>query len=430
MNFPSTNRRFATLLLLAVTAAPNVRYFRYDRPILNTPAQKQQACLTVDPAIFPHAGPNLSSIRLYDGVTETPYALNNSAPPEPATKTIALLNTGTRNRATSFDAAMPESPYSNISLVIDAKDFIATVRVSGSQTQTGPATGIGSFTVFDFTRQKLGRSTALHLPQSDFRYLHFRIDGSIRPEQITGLTTGRLPATEPQYVTVATSSTVRQQGRDTLIDFTVPISVPIDRILFAPGLQPVNFSREVTVEVAPTATRPATDTQLPPVYSTGNLLRIHSTQNGHKIDEEHLALEAPYFVPMLAAKSASTPTAKWTIAIHNQDDAPIDLRSVALQMIARTLCFDAQPGATYRLYYGDAALNAPRYDYALLFSLDKNAAHAALGAEESNPQYQARPDMRPFTEKHPALLWIALIAAILLLGVIALRSSRQLKPQP
>lgn len=414
--------RVPALLLLAAVVTPSPQYFRYECPILNTPTQSRQTCILLDETTFAHAGSQLASLRLYNGETETPYAINYSAPSESAPKTIAVLDTGTRNGATSFDAAMPEGSYSNINLNIDAKDFIATVRVSGSQTQTGARiTSLGSYTIFDFTRQRLGRSTVLHLPQSDFRYLHFRIDGPIRPDQITGLTTGRLSAGEPQYVTVATSTAVQQKDRDSILQFSVPANVPVDRIVFAPGAQPVNFSRDVTITIAPAVARPKTGTEepLPPTIASGNLLRIHTTQNGHKIDEEHLAIDAPY-------QTFNTAT-KWTITIHNEDDAPIALNSVGLQMIARTLCFDAKPGAGYKLYYGDDALSAPGYDYAKLFSQDKNAAQANLGPEEKNPQYRSRPDTRPFTEKHPALLWIVLIAAIFLLGVVALRSSKQLK---
>lgn len=422
--------RTAVLLLLIAAESSSVQYFRCDRPVLNIPTQNQQACLTLDPTTFAHAGPRLSSLRLYNADRETPYAINSAAPAQTPPKRIALLNAGLRNGSTTFDAAMSEGPYSNLVLQIDAKDFIATVRVSGSQTQSGsPVTSLGSYTVFDFTRQKLGRSTVLHLPQSDFRYLHFRVDGPIRPNQIVSLATGHLPAGQPQYVTVATSTSIQQKSRDSVIEFTVPENVPVDRILFNPGAQPVNFSRDVTITIAPAAAHQPTDAQEqpPPTISSGNLLRIHSTQNGRKIDEEHLSLEAPYFATAFASSFAPDTSTRWTIAIHNEDDAPIELQSVTLQMIARNLCFASQPGASYKLYYGDSALNPPHYDYAQLFSLEKDAAHPALGPEEQNPHYQGRPDTRPFTEKHPALLWIALIAAIFLLGVIALRSSRQLK---
>jgi hypothetical protein len=54
----------------------------------------------------------------------------------------------------------------------------------------------------------------------------------------------------------------------------------------------------------------------------------------------------------------------------------------------------------------------------------------AAGAEQPNPAYQPRPDERPFTEKHPALLWLALVAVVVLLGAIALRSANRSAQTP
>lgn len=412
-----------SLLLLVIVAAatPNPRYFKYQRAVLNTPSQNQQTCVALDPTIFAHAGPQLASLRLYKGETETPYALHNMGNTQSSASPILPLNLGVRGGHTTFDAAMPDSSYRNVTLDVGAKDFIATVQVSGSQTQPGSrATSLGSYTIFDFTRQKLGRSTVLHLPLSNFRYLHFRIDGRITPAQITGINVQSAVHAPPEYIDIASSSTVKQQGRDSIIQFRVPANVPVDRILFAPGAQPANFSRDVTINVSPINPQVEDESEYPfPSGSSGNILRLHTIQNGRKIDEENLAVDAP-FTPIRGA-------AKWTVAIHNQDDPPIALQSVALQMTARMLCFSAQSGASYALYYGDPALTAPRYDYAQLFAVDSNAARAKLGNEQPNALYQSRRDTRPFTERHPALLWIALILAILILGALALRSSRNLQ---
>jgi hypothetical protein len=103
---------------------------------------------------------------------------------------------------------------------------------------------------------------------------------------------------------------------------------------------------------------------------------------------------------------------------------------VKLEMAQRTLCFDAAAGASYMLYYGDAALAAPRYDYATLFVADANAAQVSLDPETANPEYVARPDSRPFTERHPALLWVALVLVVAVLGLVALRTAREAPPKP
>jgi hypothetical protein len=306
-----------------------------------------------------------------------------------------------------------------LQLAVTGQNFIATVTVSGSQTESGSAeTKIGSYTIFDLTGQKLGRSTVLHLPVSDFRYLHFSIKGPLSPESVTGLSEARLLVRQPQYETVAESALITQKGRTSVVEFTVPAHVPVERIVFTPGASPAQFSRDVIVSVAPVDESQSADrSQLrSPVMSYGSLLRVHSLQNGQRIDEERLAIDAPWV-------DSNTPT-KWTVSIKNGDDAPIQLKSAQLQMLERSLCFDAEEQGSYLLYYGDAALGAPSYDYSKLFTPQANAAQIAASPEQVNPTYQPRPDSRPFTEKHPALLWVALAAVIALLGVIAVRSAR------
>jgi hypothetical protein len=249
--------------------------------------------------------------------------------------------------------------------------------------------------------------------------LHFRIAGPVAPENVTGLSVERLAAGQPVYLTVAEASQVARKGHSSVAEFTVPAHVPVDRVAFMPGASPALFSRDVTIRVKAAASAPAREeAELPQLAVTsGNLLRVHSNQNGHRIDEERLAIDAP-------ATDFDVP-ATWTVTIDNGDDAPLMLASVRLQMLERTLCFEAAANTSYALYYGDGALAAPRYDYATLFVAQANALQSAAGAESLNPAYEPRPDERPFSEKHPALLWVALVAVIAMLGAIALRSAKR-----
>jgi hypothetical protein len=47
-----------------------------------------------------------------------------------------------------------------------------------------------------------------------------------------------------------------------------------------------------------------------------------------------------------------------------------------------------------------------------------------MGPEQSNTAYTGRPDERPWSERHPAVLWIAIILVVICLGALALRSMR------
>jgi hypothetical protein len=421
--------KWAAALALALVAAPTPEmcYFHFERPIERAAESAGQTCLVVDPPVFAHAAPQLSDLRVYDSTTETPYVVRADVAEISGDQTVALLNLGMSGSQTVFDAEMPQEWYSDLQLKIPGQNFLATIVVAGSQDQTGKRTKLGSYTIFDLTEQRLGRSTVLHLPESDFRFLHFQIAGPIGPRDVTGLTVTRAAnspglASRPKFVTVAETTASRQKNRTTVVEFRVAAHTPVDRVVFQPGARPENFSRDVTISVAPVTQGAATgqsasndQAEVPePVAYPGNILRVHSIEEGHRIDEETLTVNAPQVF--------FDGPAKWTIAIENHDDAPIEIASVRLEMLERRLCFDAAAGAAYTLYYGDSALAAPQYDYGSLFAAAQNPAMATLGAEMANAAYQPRPDERPFTEKHPALLWAALIVVIALLGLVALRS--------
>jgi len=409
----------ALVLLFSIAAvSPEVRYFRYERP-LSVAQSGGQTCAVIDPAVFAHAAPQLADLRLYQQGVETPYVIQLAEPIKTEEKSIAPLNLGDRHGLTVFDAEMPEAHYRDVELAISAQDFIATVTVAGSQTESGsPQTRIGSYTVFDLTKQKLGRSTALHLPESDFRFLHFSISGPLKPESITGISVEHSPATSPKYESVAASSNGVEKSHSSLFEFMVPAHVPVDRVTLTPGATPALFSRDVSIAVAAQIDKPSDESEpaRPTVYA-GNVLRVHKVQEGHAIDEERLSIDVP--APLLESAT------KWTVTIDNGDDAPLKPEAVRLEMVERSLCFDAVANRQYAVFYGDSALTAPRYDYATLFVAQSDPMAVTAGAESENAAFQQRPDDRPFTEKHPALLWAALIAVVALLGGIALQSARR-----
>ncbi len=381
----------AAMVLLAIVAMPEMQHFRYERALTiqtnpGTPAApSRQTCVALDAGLYQHAAPGLGDLRVYRGTgrdaVETPYAIRQATAGEPSPRTISPLNLGKKGSQTTFEAKMPEGQYSDVDLDISAKDFVATVAVTGAQSADGrEGTELGLYTIFDLTSQKLGRSTVLHLPESNFRYLYFGVAGPVKPEDVHGLSVERVPA-KVQYVTVAATDKVTQKDHQTILQFDVPAHVPVERIVFVPQPGPKNFSRNVTVSVHSIArASQRTDEGVPAaVQTSGTLLRLHAVQEGHRIDEERLAVEAP------GADFGGT-ASHWTVTIDNGDDVPLTLENVRLEMAERQLCFDATAGATYALFYGDAALAAPRYDYATLFTPDTTAIVATLGPEQANPE--------------------------------------------
>jgi hypothetical protein len=196
----------------------------------------------------------------------------------------------------------------------------------------------------------------------------------------------------------------------------------VERVSFvlAPGFTG-NFSREVKVSAVTDADQSDDDERAPLAeVVTGNIMRVHASEAGREIRSEELAVDA-----ILGANLQRA--AKVEVAIENGDDQPLPIAAVRLEMRQRKICFEAPVagGASLALFYGDSRLAAPVYDYARLFAASRVALVAELGSETLNANYQApAAEVRPFAERHPELLWIALIVAICALGVVALKAAR------
>jgi hypothetical protein len=410
----------ALLLLWQANVAPSVQtpdahYFRYQRAVaVPTPGQ---ACAVIDTSVFAHAAPSLKDLRLYQNSREVPYAITLSEPAQPDSATARILNLGSRNGSIVFDLQMPARPYTEVTLNLDAQDYIATAIVSGS-------TSLGEFTLFDLTSQHLSRSTTLHLQESTFPYLHVILTASRAPGTRTFKPTPQMvigatvpPSREAQslYTTAVESTAITQHGRQSIAAFVLPERVPVERISFdlAPTFK-ANFSRDVRLFDRPQGS-PATAGE----SLSGTIFRVHLTQAGRDIHQQQLS------VPATLGSNLQDPATVEAV-IENGDDAPLPITAVHLEMRQRNLCFEAPSAQPLTLFYGDPPLAAPQYDYARLFSSATIIHPAQLGPEQLNPAYRPRPDTRPLTERHPDLLWIALLAVICSLAFVAIRSAKTL----
>jgi hypothetical protein len=424
---------------------------RYQRAIQlpAVDAGSGQACAVLDAQIFPHAAPSLTDLRIFPAANaargrahELPFAITLSEAASEETESAWLLNlgAGTAGRIV-FDLEMPDRAYTDVTLDLDpaVHDFLATATVSGSDTLGGKGTALGSFTLFDLSSQHLSRDTTLPLAESTFRFLHvvisiapaaggaaarFTPSTVLVPAMVRGAQVP--PSREAQivYTTVAETASVATAGRESVARFEIPARVPVERVSFvlAPGFK-ANFSRDVRVTaLAEPASR--TDERAPlPETANGSILRVHATEAGREIRTEELGIPA-----ILGANLQRA--AKVQVAIENGDDQPLPIAAARLEMRQRKLCFEAADAGAgsdsgLTLFYGDPKLAAPVYDYDRLFVASRQATVAQLGPERINPNYIPPPAaMQPFTERHPQLLWVALVCAICALGVVALKSAR------
>jgi len=306
--------------------------------------------------------------------------------------------------------------YDHIDLKLATRNFVAHARVEGHDDLHGAQWALlAERILYDLSKENLGSNSMLRLPLSAYRYLRVTIDGPVKPADILGASSefrqeqkavwrdvGGEPTVSEVAATAQAGDSQRVERKRTLLTFTVPKNVPINRVTFDIDPAQPNFRRAVQV-------MGEKDVYL----GSGEIDRVHMVRSGQKIDSED------YDVSFSAVGHQTI-----KVAIENGDDPPLKLSSARLQQLERRLYFDPPAAAPLTLYYGDEKLEPPVYDYAKLFLLAKDAAPAQLGGEETNAAYTGRPDDRQWTERHPAVLWIAIVAAVLILGAIALRSMK------
>jgi hypothetical protein len=406
--------------MLAVTAEP--AHLRYARPL--QPDATGAVCAVLDADVFAHAASrSADDLRVFaqdasGKGTETPFVLteSSSAPAETVPATVEDL--GERDGAIVFDLAMPARLYSEVDLRLALKDFVGTADVTGFATnETGAGTRLGTWTIFDLTSQHLTRSTMLPLEESTFPRLHvvLRLSTSagaklkVEPGIVTGADIPPSRLAQTLYTPIAETTSVTQKDGTSVASFSIPAHVPIERATIVVDQNFLgNFLRDVRVTVGTEPNDEGVDGQI----SRANL-KVGTTA----IHQESLSVDA-----VLGANLRQSATV--TVAVRNGNDKPLPIRAIRLEMRQRKVCFDAAAGSSYTLRYGDAALEAPVYDYGHFFHAEA-AGTAALGHETINAQWSAREDQRPYTERHPEIIWIVLIAVVAVLGATAMGSVNQ-----
>lgn len=412
-------------------AAPSPsRHLRYQREILLPRLAAGQACVTLDGTVFAHTeSAGAGDVRIYgrDGQHEfdVPFALTESGPATLEPQQATVGNVAVRQGALTFDLSMPPGDYTEVDLDLKAKNFLGVAEVSGLAPR-GRATALGTFPVFDLTGQGLARSTVLALPDVSYPILHIELrltdlEGrpmTVEPSMISGATVPPGREDQTMYTTVASASKIEQQGHWSIATMVVPAHVPIERARFV--LQPQfhgDFLRDATIAATPMDTGLAALGAAEGV--SGHIFRVvrSAIAGVPAIDSKALAINT-----VIGANLRSP--AKVTASVDNGNAEPLPIARVDLQMRERKLCFEARPGTSYTLRYGDAELSGPSYSYARHFVAAARPLSGTLGPEQKNPMYV--PAGADQDQRRPGrdLPWVLLIAGISVAGVIALQYVR------
>ena len=408
-------------VLAVAVAAPA---FHYERPVQLVSATSPETCVVLPADLLSHAAPWLQDLRVMAGDREVAYQVltSNEAGAEVA-RPEQLLNLGQRDGAVSFDVEMTEPRYNRVVLRMGRSHFSVLIHVTGMEVLGESGVAFPEIAFSSNADQDEPQQRLISLPESSFRYLHFDIRTlalePVTPQDIAGVNVLVQRAESPRYMQVAAAAAPQQKPHETIYEFAVPANLPLDRLSFRSDDPKAVFSRTADLERYGSSQEQAAPEDAGrremPLQSEGiALIQAPEAKSPPASKDEgaiHLALGA--------APRASTVR----LTIQNGDDAPLALHGVELQMRERQLCFLRKPNTSYVLRYGDPLLGAPQYDLSPIEAAAMTVSESTLGAERALTP-EAATGLRPFTERHPVLLWIALILVVGTLGFVALRSAR------
>lgn len=409
---------FLSLLLPAFAAAfaadlPSAwRSWRYSRPI-ESPRADTLNYVTLDREVFSHSEDQLADLRIIDDSgQQLPYDIRSEiAPaPEPVKVPGALReNSFVPGQFTQVVVDLGERSRFHNSLRVQTgeSDFINWVQVAASDDAhvwriVNPRAPISRF-----RKENLVGSQAIRYSENNARYLRVRIQEAGHSFQVSDIEVFASPATRAQGPAEGAPLFSAQfpdpGGEVSHTQWTLDLgndNVPVAKFKFETS-QP-EFYRAVRILTS--------GDQKEWQFAGGG--EIHRYVMGGKTEE---SLAVPCY-----ERSGQR---YWRVEVLNANDAPLSTISLSAMVPLRFVLFHPSPSRSYRLIYGNARANAPQYDISRTLQIPPVEAmfQPALGPEETTSNYA---DPRPFTERHPNLLWIALAVAVVLLASAALRALR------
>jgi len=416
-----TRRIFSLSLILAALAAaalaadlpPAWRSWLYSRSI-GSPRSGILNYLTLDRDDFTHSENYLADLRVIDDLgNEQPYIVRNSIVPlsEPVSLPATLReNSFVRGQFTQVLVDLGERANFHNSLRVQTpeSDFINWVEIAASDDAHLWRIVKPRAPISRFRKENLEGSQTIRYSENNARYLRLRIQEPTHQFPVTGVEVLASQVAQKETLAVGAVPLIAMlppgpAGAPSQTQWTADLgsaAIPVAELNFETD-QP-EFYRAVRILTS-------TDEKEWQAAGGGEIYRYTTAGKAEE------SLRVPCCEPWGARY--------WRVEILNGNDAPLSSVRMSIAMRLRFVFFRPRENRTYRLLSGNARASAPQYDFARTLRIQPNEEllHLTLGPEETTTNYA---DPRPFTERHPNLLWLALGIAIVLLGYAALRALR------
>jgi hypothetical protein len=360
--------------------------------------------------MYPHCQPGCEDVRIVNSNSEeVPYVLQARRGPrnleEHAARVIENSFVAGQYTQVIGDLADSHPNYDRVKVATSRPDFIVWAEVALSDDAKNWRIVEARAPIARFRSRAVDGTQTIPFRGLSSRYLRVRIADQSGQFPVSGVSVLNEEEFQgPQARDVATAFAKEESKDPTESTWRTTLASPnqpISELQIATDT--TEFYRAVRISGS-------SDGQEWSYWGSGVVYRYH--QRG--TSRELLRLEFP----------ETTGNKFLRVEVINGDDQALANLHLMLSAVPRTLAFKQAAGQQYRLLYGNEKAATPQYDLAHYFDsgLSKPVYRVlALGPEEETANYR---DPRPFTERHPELLWSALGAAILLIGLTAIKALR------
>ncbi len=387
------------------------KYFKSFRA--NSTAPYIRAVL--DRETFDHARSDVGDLRIADSAgIEVPYQLIRGdewrSVEQCNARVLNISHATGKYSVIVLDLGKSGQTHTTVDLDIDAHNYRRKVEVSGSDDYRQWFILRNDAAVFDFsTADDSVRVTRVRYPSSIFRYVKVHVINGTEPPlaiRSASVEAESQPARTLRTYEVTAVSVLQDEDRKitTLLIDGEYANVPLTGIALETGKS--NFYRTVQMYAGNDTARM--------IYVGNDVIYRYNTP---RFSDERLTVTC-----------RPAPARYFKLVVQNYDDRPVPLKVKHIIALEYSLVVRGSSSGL-RLFFGNTSAQPPHYDIsrALQYIDLQTARPAFLGELAENPDY-APLDDRPWTERHPVLLWVMFGVVFVVLGFLVLHMVRKGEP--
>ncbi len=368
--------------------------------------------LTLPETIFEKVNPNFSDLRIY-GITadkdtlEVPYLLDiGIASTKKQAITFDIINKSLTKDGHYFTFELKNTTAINqIFLDLKEQNFDWKIKLEGSQNQQNWFTIKDNYRIVSINNESADyRFTTLNFPTAKYRYYRLLVKTShvVTLKKATLDLAEDTPANYQTYPISKQIITQNKKQKNTLIELELANAVPLSYLAIQ-AASDFDFYRPLTIQYL----RDSIQTEKGWRYNYRTIKRgIFSSLQSNEF------------------KFNSTISKKWKVIIYNQDNPPLDIKSINTKGHPHKLIARFDQSGEYFLTYGQKNARLPNYDIGKFKNkIPQDLSSLILKSAQIIPK-KDKPVTKPFFE-NKLWLWGLMVCIILVLGWFTMKMLRE-----